>query len=570
MNTVLSLQDPEAARRYYEAGHWRPETMYMVLRRHAAATSDRFALRDSVSRLTYGEVLAWVDALAEDLHGAGVRSGQRLSVWLPSRVESAIILLACSRMGYVANTSLHHDYTCDDVVALLERTRSAALFTEPGYGADAESNDIFEIAADVKGLRKVYRLEPLEASAETGAGATRFGGLRPAASCTLPFSANPDRVMYLAFTSGTTGLPKGVMHSDNTLLANGRAIARDWRLDGSSVLYTLSPMSHNMGTVALVTTLAAGGELVVHGPMDAKRAFERIVETGATYGVGVPTHAIDLIAEVRARNIATLGTVTGFQLSGAPIPGEVVEALLELGVTPQNTFGMTENCSFQYTHPDDDAATIINTCGRSCDGFEIKIFSQEAPDAAARPGEVGEMGARGASLMLGYYDDQAVTENSFNIEGWFMTGDLARIDEDGNARISGRKKDLIIRGGHNIYPGRIEDLALRHPAIAKAAAFPVADDRLGEKVCLAVITWGGRTADAEDILEHLDSRGLSKYDMPEYFLSVETLPLTASGKILKRKLVEMVAEGTLRPQPVRWRPTPLARENTKNKGRDEK
>ena len=553
MNTVLSLQEPEAAGRYYEAGHWRAETMYMVLRRHALATPDRFALRDSVNRLTYGEVLAWVDALAEDMHGNGVRPGQRLSVWLPSRAESVIILLACSRMGYVANTSLHRDYTSADVIALLERARSAALFTEPGYGADAERNDIFELTKSHKGLRKVYRLEPLGEGAGKGAEATRFGGLRPAQGSALPFATNPDRVVYLAFTSGTTGQPKGVMHSDNTLLANGRAIARDWRLDGASVLYTLSPMSHNMGTVALVTTLAAGGELVVHGPIDAKRPLERIIETGATYGVGVPTHAIDLIAEARARGMATLGSVTGFQLSGAPIPGEVVEALLEMGVTPQNTFGMTENCSFQYTRPDDDAETIINTCGRSSDGFEIKIFNQENPDAEVAPGEVGEMGARGASLMLGYYDDQAVTEDSFNAGGWFMTGDLARIDESGNARIAGRKKDLIIRGGHNVYPARIEDLALRHPMVAKAAAFPVADDRLGEKVCLAVIPRTDEEVDAQDILEHLDSRGLSKYDMPEYFLSVEAFPLTASGKILKRQLVEMVAEGALRPELVRWR-----------------
>ena len=556
MNTVLSLQDPQAARRYYEAGHWRAETMYMVLRRHALATPDKLALSDSVSRLTYGEVLAWVDALAEDLHGKGVRPGQRVSVWLPSRAESVIILLACSRMGYVANTSLHRDYTCEDVIALLERARSAALFAEPGYGTDAERNDIFEVAASQMRLRKIYRLEPLEAGAGQDAKAPRFGGLRPTKGSSLPFATNPDRVMYLAFTSGTTGLPKGVMHSDNTLLANGRAIAKDWRLDGSSVLYTLSPMSHNMGTVALVTTLAAGGELVVHGPMDAGRVLDRIIETGATYAVGVPTHAIDLIAEARARGIATLGSVTGFQLSGSATPGEVTEALLEMGVTPQNTFGMTENCSFQYTRPDDDAQTIINTCGRSCEGFEIKIFDQVTPDAEAAPGEVGEIGTRGASMMLGYYDDQAVTEDSFNAGGWFMTGDLARIDEDGNARIAGRKKDLIIRGGHNIYPARIEDLALRHPSVAKAAAFPVADDRLGEKVCLAVIPQGEEGVDAQDILDHLDSRGLSKYDMPEYFLSVEAFPLTASGKILKRQLVEMVVAGALRPQPVRWRPNP--------------
>ena len=193
MNTVLSLQDLEAAGHYYEAGHWRAETMYMVLRRHALATPDRFALRDSVNRLTYGEVLAWVDALAEDMHGNGVRPGQRLSVWLPSRAEAVIILLACSRMGYVANTSLHHDYTSADVIALLERARSAALFTEPGYGADAERNDIFDLTKSHKGLRKVYRLEPLGEGAGKVAEATRFGGLRPAQGSDLPFATNPNR-----------------------------------------------------------------------------------------------------------------------------------------------------------------------------------------------------------------------------------------------------------------------------------------------------------------------------------------------------------------------------------------
>jgi acyl-CoA synthetase len=163
-------------------------------------------------------------------------------------------------------------------------------------------------------------------------------------------------------------------------------------------------------------------------------------------------------------------------------------------------------------------------------------------------GQTGEIGGRGAAMMLGYLGNQAATEKTFNRHGYLMSGDLGSFDKDGNLRIEGRAKDLIIRGGHNIYPSRIESLALTHPAVQKAAVFGVPDERLGEKVCLAVI---GDVTSA-DMLNHLASEGLSKFDMPEWFSSVKELPLTASGKILKRELVEMVRRGTFSPEPVRY------------------
>jgi acyl-CoA synthetase len=225
---------------------------------------------------------------------------------------------------------------------------------------------------------------------------------------------------------------------------------------------------------------------------------------------------------------------------------------MALGVRPQNSFGMTENCSFQYTRPDDSPEVVINSCGRCCDGFELKLWRQDNPDEEVRTEEVGELGGRGACLMLGYFADQEATERSFNRHGWFMTGDLGVIDEQGNVRIVGRKKDLIIRGGHNIHPVKIEDYAMRLDTVVKAAAFGVADERLGERVCLAVIPASNGAVTAEGLLRHLADLGLSKYDMPEYYLELEAFPLTASGKILKRKLVELVADGTLQPQPIRF------------------
>jgi acyl-CoA synthetase len=239
-------------------------------------------------------------------------------------------------------------------------------------------------------------------------------------------------------------------------------------------------------------------------------------------------------------------------MAGAPIPLELAEQFLRIGITPQNVYGMTENGSHQYTLPTDPTNTIVSTCGRSGAGYEVRIFDAENSDIELPAGQVGEIGGRGGQLTLGYYDDQVATETSFNKHGWFMSGDLGVLDAQNCLQIVGRKKDLIIRGGHNIHPARIEDLAHRHPGIAKAAAFPVADERLGEKVCLAVIVRTGFTLAATEVLQHLHEAGLSRYDMPEYFIAMEAFPLTASGKILKRDLKEMAARGEIVPEPVRW------------------
>jgi acyl-CoA synthetase len=241
-----------------------------------------------------------------------------------------------------------------------------------------------------------------------------------------------------------------------------------------------------------------------------------------------------------------------FYMAGSVIPPETAHAFLHIGVKPQNVYGMTENGSHQYTVPEDDVDTITGTCGRACAGYETRLWDAENPDVEAGPGEVGEIGTRGALLMLGYFDDQSATERSFNASGWFMSGDLGRMDARGNLTIVGRKKDLIIRGGHNIHPAYIENLATRHPGVLKAAAFAVPDARLGERVCLAVIPKEGACVEGLQLLTHLDAAGLSRFDMPEYFVALDVFPLTASGKILKRELVEWTKAGRIKPEPVRW------------------
>jgi acyl-CoA synthetase len=547
-STVLSLLSADSIKRYYQSGFWRDETIYALVRKHALRSPGNFAVRDRFQRMTYGDLIIAADRLADDLARNGVQSGQRVLLWLPTRIESILALLACSRNGYVWCPSPHRNHTVAEIVDLIERTRATALIYQPGYGADASRRSIEGEIQNLPSLRRVHRLDPPDEQPAT----QMFAGAAPAAA--RPQNTDPNCVTYLAFTSGSTGKPKGVMHSDNTLLAAPRAIVADWYFDSASVIYSMSPFSHNLGVGTLLTSFVTGAEFIVHDLLKGESLLDRLVETKTTYLVGVPTHAIDLVDELRSRGSSPLECLKGFRISGAAVPGPIVAELLKFNVLPQSGYGMTETCAHQYTLRDDDHKLIIETSGRACPGYELRIWGTDNPDLEAKPGEVGQLGGRGASLMLGYFDDQVSTENSFNAHGWFMTGDLGWLDENGYLRITGRKKDVIIRGGHNINPARIEDLVMQHKAVERAAAIPVADGRLGEKVCLAVMFRSGQTATAEQILSHLDTAGLTKYEMPEFFVELPEIPLMPNGKIQKLDIVKWIHNGRVVPTPVRWQP----------------
>lgn len=533
MRPFLTLHDPATARHHYEAGLWQTDTFYSLMARHAEDNPQAMALRDGREFLDWRGLKARVDAMADDLAEQEILAGDRVSIWMSNRIEALVTFLACSRQGIACNPSLHRSYTCAEIVDLMSELGSKAIVTEDGWGADRSRKDFEAMVAELPFVRKVYSLASFP---------------RHIMQQDPEPHANPDSVAYLAFTSGTTGKPKCVMHSANTLLANARDLARDWGLDSRSVILTLSPLSHHIAWVAAGQWLVCGGQLVLDDPPQGLSRLDWIVETGATYVLGVPTHAMDILAEQRKRGMDRIGQVQTFYMAGSPIPEVVAKAFVDQGIAPQNIYGMTECSSHQYTHPSDPKEVWISTCGRGGPAYEVKIWDPENPDRELPRGQSGEIGGRGACMMLGYFDNQAATDKTFNRHGYLLSGDLGSFDRQGNLRIEGRIKDLIIRGGHNIYPSRIESLALTHALIERAAAFGIADDRLGEKVCLAVI---GEVA-ATEVLDHLAREGLSKFDMPEWFISVPSLPLTASGKILKRELTEMVRRKELQPEPVRY------------------
>ena len=233
-----------------------------------------------------------------------MKRGQRVSVWLPNRVEAVVVLLACSRNGYVCNPSLHQNYTVREIVQLMERIQSAALFAQPGYGADADATSLRGGAGAAGHEARLCAGAVHGKCAHAAATARRFPAADEPPAMPPPADDNPDKIVYLAFTSGTTGTPKGVLHSDNTLLANGRAMVHDWHHDERTVLYSHSPLSHHIGTVALEQSLVAGCEVVVNDLPAGMKPLDWILETGATYVMGVPTHAMDILADMKGRGLS--------------------------------------------------------------------------------------------------------------------------------------------------------------------------------------------------------------------------------------------------------------------------
>lgn len=541
---AISLIGDAAVRDHYASGAWRRETIYAIVAGHAATRPDAPAVRTSQRLFTWAELVAAVDAFAADLARRGLQTGDRMVVAAPNRVETVIALLAASRNGYVCCPSPHRNHTIAEMADMCVRASCAALLVQPGHGADAADNDLVAALGVQPSLKHVYALG-------TPATGTPFEGLlgNPDAAAPQP-SDDPDLVTYLAFTSGSTGRPKGVMHSDNSQLVAARGIAGAWGFGPDTVTLSLSPFSHNLGCGTLWTSLVAGGTFVLHDWPRGESLVDRIAAAGVTYLVGVPTHAMDLVEELRARGIEKYDRLDSFRVSAAACPEHVAGALYDLGIPVQKGYGMTETNGHQYGLPGDSRDLVTGTSGVCCPGYKLRIFDANDPDTEAPPGEPGLVAGRGASLMLGYFEDPDATRAALNRDGWFVTGDLGMLDANGYLTLTGRKKELIVRGGHNINPNVLEDLALRHDAVDLCAALPVPDDRLGERACLIVMFEQGQSLAPAEMVAHLATEGLSRYDMPEFWAALADLPLMPNGKVDKQEIMRRLRAGAIVPDPI--------------------
>ena len=528
-------------------GLWHDKTINTELDACLAACPDKLALTavqaegGAVKRFTYRELAAMADRVAVGLYRLGVRKNDIVACQLPNWWQFTVTYLACSRIGAVMNP-LMHIFRERELSFMLKHGEAKVVIVPKLFrGFDFEAmvtalrptlpdlQHVVVVGGSGDNSFEVLLSEPVWESAED------------ARSVLTRDRPGPDDVTQLIYTSGTTGEPKGVMHTANTTMANIIPYAQRLKLDAEDVVLMASPMAHQTGFMyGLMMPIMLKASAVLYDIWEPLKAIDLIRTEGATFTMASTPFLTDL-----AKNVAESGkavpTLRTFLCAGAPIPGPLVEqARAVLGTKIVSAWGMTENGAVTLIELNDPDERAVNTDGHPLPGVELKIVDTDGSTLPA--GQAGKLYLRACSNFGGYLKRPHL--NGTDAEGWFDTGDLATLDTKGYVRITGRSKDVIIRGGENIPVVEVESLLYGHPAIAMAAVVAYPDERLGERACAIVVLKPGQIFTQEDMVAYFKSKHAVQY-IPERLIVRDAIPSTPSGKLQKFKLREMLRDGQL-------------------------
>ncbi|MFS8979801.1 cyclohexanecarboxylate-CoA ligase [Cupriavidus necator] len=529
-------------------GYWHDRTINDELDACVAACPDKLALTalrvetGEVQRFTYREVAVLADRIAVGLARLGVGRNDVVAMQLPNWWQFTLLYLACSRIGAVLNP-LMHIFRERELSFMLRHSEAKLLVVPKSFRGFDHETMARALQADLPSLQRIVVVD--------GAGPDAFDTLltkpewekEPDATAILTRNRPaPDDITQLIYTSGTTGEPKGVMHSANTLMANIVAYAQRLYLNQNDVILMASPMAHQTGFMyGLMMPVMLRAGVVLQDIWEPKKAIEVIRAEGVTFTMASTPFLTDLTKNVEESGKA-VPSLRSFLCAGAPIPGTLVEqARRVLGSKIVSAWGMTENGAVTLIHLDDDDRLAFTTDGCPLPGVELKII--EADGEPAHAGQVGRLVVRSCSNFGGYL--KRPQWNGTDAEGWFDTGDLASMDANGYIRISGRNKDVIIRGGENIPVFEIEALLYKHPAVAQVAIVAYADTRLGERACAVVVPKPGHGLEFAEMVDFLKAQKVAIQYIPERLVVRDAMPATPSGKIQKFRLREMLRDGTL-------------------------
>ncbi len=526
-------------------GWWPDRTINDLLDDYAASRPDKIALSavqaetGAQQRFTSRQLATLADRVAVGLSRLGVGRGDVVACQLPNGWQFVVTYLACSRIGAVMNP-LMHIFRQRELSFMLRHSEARLLIVPHRFRGFDYPGMVDGLRADLPGLEHVIVVG--------GAGPDSFEARlsdpewerEPDARTILTRSRpGPDDVTQLMYTSGTTGEPKGVMHTANTCLSNIAAYARRLRLGADDVVLMGSPMAHQTGFMyGLMMPFHLQASAVTLDIWNAATAAGLMREHGVTFSMASTPFLTDIAREV-AQSGKPVPSLRTFLCAGAPIPGPLVEqASRTLGAKIISAWGMTENGAVTLTLPEDEDERACTTDGTPLPGVEIKVT--DASGAVLPPGAEGHLWLRSCSNFGGYLKRPQL--NATDAVGWFDTGDMARIDATGYLRITGRSKDVIIRGGENIPVVEIESLLYRHPAVEMAAIVAYPDERLGERACAVVTLKSGQELALGALVDFLKGFGVAVQYIPERLEIRDSLPTTPSGKVQKFRLRQMLAE----------------------------
>jgi len=532
---VMRLDD-EAIARYTRSGAWRGVTLADHALREAQSAPDRVAVVEGERSITYGQVLSEAYRLVGAFNALGLQPGDVISFQLPNWIETVAINVAAALAGIVVNPIVPI-YRESEVRFILADSRARVFFIPQQFRNFDYPAMAQRLRRELPVLRAVVVVRGQAPGLRTYDELLDLGGAERATR----HRTDANAIKLLLYTSGTTGNPKGVLHSHNTIMSEIDAVIDYWGIDRRDVVLMPSPVTHITGYLyALEIAFAAGVKVVFMERWNAAEAVDLIARHGVTFSVGATPFLKELVADVEKRGL-TLPSLRLFMSGGAPVPPELIYRANKVlsSCLAFRVYGSTEaptvTLGIRSRGDADLGATtdgrIVNHDVRICDPATGEVLSGSAD---------GEICTRGPEMMLGYTDWKQTLE-SFDADGYFHTGDLGRRVNGDFITVSGRKKDLIIRGGENISPKEIEDVLHQHPAIKEVAIVAMPHERMGETVCAFVIAQPGHKVDVPVLAACLEQAGLARQKFPERVELVDDLPRTASGKVQKNVLRDRVA-----------------------------
>ncbi len=517
------------------------ETIGANLRRVASEMPDHEALVDVPSgrRWTYAQLDADVDRVALGLHALGLRRGDRVGIWAPNCPQWTLVQYATARIGVILVT-INPAYRTHELRFVLVQSGCRLLVSASTFKSSDYAAMIDEVLPEVASLEQVVYLDGPQWDDLLAAGAAADAAELP----TLEAPLDASDAINIQYTSGTTGFPKGATLTHANILNNGYFVGVGCRFTPADRVCIPVPFYHCFGMVmGNLGATAHGATMVIPAPsFDAEATLRAIERERCTALYGVPTM---FIAELALESFASfdLSTLRTGIMAGSPCPTTVMTRVVaDMGCTEVTIcYGMTETSPVStQTGFDDDLELRVSTVGTVHPHLEIKVVNPETGDEVPR-GEVGEFCTRGYSVMIGYWNEPELTAEAIDADGWMHTGDLATMDANGYVNIVGRTKDMVIRGGENLYPREVEEFLFTHPAVADVQVVGVPDAKYGEELCAWVrLTHPGAVSD-DDLREHCRA-SLSRFKVPRYVLFIDEFPMTVTGKIQKYKLRDAAIE----------------------------
>jgi cyclohexanecarboxylate-CoA ligase len=543
--TVSDRFSRDQVAQYYASGCWGPETFGQLLARQAGERGAKTFVTDGTVSLTYREVHEASLRLAAGLRARGVRAADRVAVQLPNWSEFVPVAAALARLGAVM-VPIMPVYRRDEVGHVLDDARVCAAVTPSVFRGFDYLGMYRDLQADRPTLHSLVVVRgddavgTAEASVTTLAAAT--ADVDPVIENEIGSPVGPDDPFVIVYTSGTTARPKGCVHTFNTYLSGARALGKAFAYRESDVQFGPSPITHTTGLVtSVMLPMLHGAATHVMPDWEPRRGLAEIAEYRCSVSVTATTF-IQMLLDAYDPDRDDASSLRVWVSAGAPIPRSVIERARTLLPRAKilSLYGRSENLATTTCTVDDDPERALTSDGAALPYASVKIVDEQGSEVPS--GTEGDIGYRGPSHMLGYLGRPDETAELFTPDGYSRSGDLGVMDANGFVRVTGRTKDIVIRGGMNISVREIEDLLAAHPAVRAAAVVGMPDKRLGERVCCYLVPTDRADAPSLDTLKaYLQDKGIAVQKTPERLELLDEMPTTATGKIQKHLLRQDIA-----------------------------